>query len=370
MGDSFLLNLKKKASILSDSFKSIRKASNTPYLVKGSLSKSDEIFTLFYHGRKEVAETISSFFFNDVKEQEEFTPDIQAMENINIRCRDNHSWTEARENEICFLLLVESEIQTETTFADYIGARIGKKLRRQIKKIDEEGFTIRNSRDERDYKLFYEKLWKVSGDSQFTSSYEGFDKFARGTDLILMEFEGRLVGGSLCIVSKIEGSVRIWKMCYNPECFEDRELKSNVNVGLDAAALRMADSLGLKKVSFGRTPGILNHGIYFYKTKWGCQHVRPYNYPSLLVSLKADSAFQVIKARPLLTWFQGEVCGLVAHDFESDGSSKELATKLKQYRFWDRMKFIVYLKRGTENQLDYEALNKLIPNNEIITRLI
>lgn len=164
----------------------------------------------------------------------------------------------------------------------FLRTQVSENVRRNLKKAEALGLTIRSSRTWQDAEVFYETLMKPFVLQRFDKGseiaplgvlldwYEG--NYSSG-EVLFLERDGQAIAGAAVVHRKPQNERVVWAYGAKTEILEDKVLRSGFTALLNQHLFRAAcETDGL--VNLGFTRPFLDDGLRRYKEMWGC-HLEP-----------------------------------------------------------------------------------------------
>lgn len=174
-----------------------------------------------------------------------------------------------------FQSLVDLEIHWDKGFEALLTDKLGKRKRKNIRRMMKMPFTFRVSTSPKDLSYLYEEILVPSTKDQHgeRSHLPSLRDFSQGMVSPLMhicESFGQPQVVNFMLLEHEAGRARLWRQGLAAEVRSDRKLRSEATIFCDAHTIEYCLNEGFQVVSFGKSACLEADGGYWNKASWGC----------------------------------------------------------------------------------------------------
>lgn len=264
-----------------------------------------------------------------------------------ITLTDPPFWRRRGPSDFLLPAWVEGLVRPGPDFAEYRRHQVSPHLRWKLNKADRERYTIAVGSGEADLRMFYDAFLVPTATLRHAQNAHipPFETFAgqRDLELIFLVKDGRRVGGTALVRSRHESFLHVWRNGLAADILADPRRMNLAHVAMLSHVMRRACEQGIERVSLGYTTPVLDDGLVFYKSTWGCTFEPLPSVPRFSVELNTLQAYRLLAARPLMEVRGDTLHGRMAFFADGPESPAQLVDRMGEYALRGLATVRVYL---------------------------
>ena len=210
-----------------------------------------------------------------------------------------------------------------------------KDMRRNIRKVEKQGFSYRLTQEKEDFDFFYYKMYlpyiKLRHDGQGMSldNYESaYDFIKKGKLILIMDSQDPVCGG----IFRLDGDMCVGQIMGVLDADYDL-VKRGVNVALYWSMLNWARAHGAKRINFGSSRAFTSDGVFNFKRQWGTRvyfHKDKHTQWSFYAQKLPENFQGYLNKLGFITRCDGKGYRVIINGLEESSSTADFTRELKQ----------------------------------------
>lgn len=210
-----------------------------------------------------------------------------------------------------FRAFVDEAVSFSNDLEAWIGAFVGRDMRRKLKRATERGFEILKGGN-KDLARFHETLLVpfsryFHGEDAHIPSIKALQQLLlKGELLLARDSSGNELGGIVVMKSRASG-VRFLRTGIALGVLNEPKLRDDLTAFLYSTFVSWAIAMGARKGSFGLSPAAATDGLVYFKSRWGSNPVSANRCPRFGLVVKTPCCTQWLTKRKLFVLSDHEI---------------------------------------------------------------